>query len=268
MVLGLTRTNNRLITGYLCKAGENHVPWSPWATTLADDVSQLLPLDQRGPWQDNLACSQSSSVHDLAPAGSHPAEPPHFFYCRAHLEAIRRTHGTTRPWPARDQGRCVACGEPAERKPVIIVAPVACVVAERAGTTVARLMTYSRCRSCNPRSPDNLPWCRGRVCRETGRERRVQRRGCCGITRTGRRRHCADCCAAAAANLSAQVMPPATREAGAAAKRRGGDERRERIRDLRRGGLDNKAIADRLGVHVRTVQRALEGADNVATDQT
>ena len=123
MVLGLTRTNNRLKTGYLCKAGENHVPWPPWATTSADDVRQLLPLDQRGPWQDNLACSQSSSVHDLAPAGSHPAEPPHFFYCRAHLEAIRRTHGTTRPWPARDQGLCVTCGEPAERKPVTMVAP-------------------------------------------------------------------------------------------------------------------------------------------------
>ena len=145
--------------------------------------------------------------------------------------------------------------------------PVACLAAEHAGATVARLMTKSYCRSCNPHSPDNLPWCRCRVCRETGRERRVQRRGCCGITRTGRRRHCADCCAAAT-KLSAQVMPPVTREAGAAARRKRGYERREQIRDLRRDGLDNKAIADRLGVHVRTVQRALEGANNVATRQT
>lgn len=248
--------------------GGSHAPWPPWATTLADDVRQLLPADQRGPWRDNLNCRQLSLLPGLVPAGTHPAEPPHFFHCRAHLEAIRRTHGTTRPWAKRDQGLCVACGEPAERKPVTMAAPVACVRAERDGATVARLMTYGYCWGCNPRNPDNLPLCRGRVCRESGRERRVQRRGCCGITRKGRRRHCADCCAAAAANLSAQVMPPATREAGAAAKRKGGDERRERIRDLRRGGLDNKIIADRLGVHVRTVQRALEGADNVATDQT
>ena len=248
--------------------GDNHVPWPPWATTLADDVRQLLPPEQWGPWRDNTGCLQSSPLSGVVLAGPHPAEPPHFYHCRAHLEAIRRTHGTTRPWPARDQGLCVTCGEPAERKPVTMVAPVACVQAERAGTTVARLMTFSHCRSCNPRNPDNLPLCRGRVCRETGRERRVQRGGCCGITRTGRRRHCAGCCAAAAANLSKQVMPSATREAGAAAIRKGGDERRERIRELRREGLDNKAIADRLGVHVRTVQRAFEGADNVATDQT
>ena len=248
--------------------GENHAPWPPWATTRADDIRRLLPPEQRGPWRDNLDCRQSTPVPNVAPAGPHSAESPHFFHCGAHLEAIRRTHGTTRPWPARDQGRCVTCVELAERRPVTMVDPVACVEAEQKGSTVARLMTYSRCRSCNPRNPDNLPWCRGRVCRESGQERRVQRRGCCGITRTGRRRHCADCCAAAAANLSAQVMPPATRDKGAAAKRKRGDERRERIRDLRRDGLDNRAIADRLGVHVRTVQRALEGADNVATDQT
>ena len=248
--------------------GGIHTPWPLWATTLADDIRRLLLPEQRGPWKDNRNCLQSAPVPNLVPSGPHPAEPPYFFHCRAHLEAIRRTRGTRRPWVARDHGLCVTCGEPAERKPVTIAGPVACVAAERAGSTVARLMTKSRCRSCNPRNPDNFPRCRGRVCRETGRERRVQRRGCCGVTRTGRRRHCADCCAAAVANLSAQVMPPATREAGAAAKRKRGDERRERIRELHREGLDNKAIADSLGIHVRTVQRALEGVDNVATDQT
>ena len=248
--------------------GGTHIPWPPWATTLADDIRQLLPPEQRGPWRDKPNCSQSSPIPGVVPAGPHPTEPPHFFYCKAHLEAIRRTHGTTRRWPARDQGLCISCGGPAERKPVTMVHPVACLAAEHASTTVARLMTKSYCRGCNPRSLDTLPWCRGRVCRETGRRRRVQRRGCCGITRTGRRRHCTDCCAAAATNLSAQVMPPATRNAGAAARRKDGDERREQIRDLRRDGFDNRTIADRLGVHVRTVQRALGGADNVATHQT
>ena len=248
--------------------GGTHIPWPPWAITPADDVRQLLPPEQRGPWRDNLNCTQSTPLPGVVAAGPHPAEPPDFFHCKAHLNAIRRTHGTTRRWPARDQGLCISCGEPAERKPVTMESSVACATAERADTTVARLMTKSYCRGCNPHSPDNLPRCRGRVCRESGRECRVQRRGCCGITRTGRRRHCADCCAVAATNLSAQVMPPATREAGAAVRRKQGAVRREQIRDLRRDGFDNRAIADRLDIHVRTVQRALRGADDVATDQT
>ena len=248
--------------------GGAHIPWPPWATTPADDVRQLLPSDQRGPWRDNRNCTQLSPIPGVVPAEPHPAEPPHFFYCKAHLEAIRSTHGTTRRWPARDQGLCISCGRPAERKPVTMVDPVACVAAEHAGSTVARLMTKSYCRGCNPRNPDNFPRCQGRVCRETGRERRVQRHGCCDITRNGRLRHCTDCCATAAANLSAQVMPTATREKGAAARRELGAARRDRICELRRDGLDNRAIAERLGVHVRTVQRALEGADNVATHQT
>ena len=248
--------------------GGDHIPWPPWATTRADDIRRLLPPDQWGLWRAKLNCLQSRPIPGVVPAGPHPTEPPHFSYCRAHLEAIRRTHGTTRPWPARDRGLCITCGEPAERRPVTMIHPVACLKAEHAGTTVARLMTYRYCRGCNPRNPDNFPLCRGRVCRESGRERKVQRGGCCGITRNGRRRHCADCCVVATANLSAQVMPPVTRAAGAAAGRKRGEERREQIRDLCRSGLDNRAIADRLGVHVRTVQRALEGVDNVATDQT
>ena len=68
--------------------------------------------------------------------------------------------------------------------------------------------------------------------------------------------------------LSYQSKRDCNIKAGAAARRKDGDERREQIRDLRRDGFDNKAIADRLGVHVRTVQRALGGADDVATDQT
>ena len=29
--------------------GGTHIPWPPWATTLADDIRQLLPPEQRGP---------------------------------------------------------------------------------------------------------------------------------------------------------------------------------------------------------------------------
>ena len=155
--------------------GENHIPWPPWATTPAEDIRQLLSADQWGPWKDNLNCLQSTPIPGIVPAGLHPAEPPFFFFCRAHLEQIRSKRGTTRPWLARDQGLCVSCGEPAERKPVTMAAPVACVEAERTGSTVARLMTKSYCAKCNPYNVANLPLCRGRACRETGRERRVQR---------------------------------------------------------------------------------------------
>ena len=74
--------------------------------------------------------------------------------------------------------------------------------------------------------------------------------------------------AAAAANLSAQVMPPTTIAAGTAARRKSSDERRERIRGLHCEGLDNRAIAHGLGVSVRTVQRALKAAKDLATDRT
>ena len=48
--------------------GGTHIPWPPWATTLADDIRQLLPPGQRGPWRDKPNCSQSS----LSPAWRRP----------------------------------------------------------------------------------------------------------------------------------------------------------------------------------------------------
>ena len=243
--------------------------WPLWATTAPDEIRRLLLPEQWGPWRGTFPCINSNANATEGALVSHYAEPPHFFYCEAHLAAVRKSRGTTKPWAARDQGLCISCRKPAERKkPVPMQFRVACVEAERTNATVARLMTNGYCQSCNPRNPDKLPLCRGRVCRENGQQRRIQRAGCCNISGTSRRRHCAECCAAAAANLSAQVMPSSTSAAGAAARRKSGDERREQIRDLRCEGLDNRAIADRLGVHVRTVQRALEDASGVATDQT
>ena len=116
---------------------------------------------------------------------------------------------------------------------------------------MARLSTKRHCDRCNPY---HRQLCRGRICRETGQKRRVQPDGCCNITKTSQRRHCAECCAAAAANLSAQVMPPTTIAAGTAARRKSSDERSERILGLHRAGVDNRAIANELGVSVRTAR--------------
>ena len=158
-----------------------------------------------------------------------------------------------------------SCGGPAERLPITMGDPVACVEAEKTNSTVARLSTKRYCAGCNP---SHRQLCRGRICRETGEKRRVQPAGCCNITSTSRRRHCAKCCVGAAANLSAQVMPPTTIAAGTAARRALWNERRERIRGLHCEGLDNRAIAHGLGVSVRTVQRALKAANDLATDRT
>ena len=243
-------------------------PRPTWKTVRAEDVRRLLPREEWGLWQEGFTCFSTTPIGEV-PAGAHPSEPPFFHHCLAHMEGIRRWCKPPAPWPPRDQGLCISCGESAEKRtgPDSPSLPVACVIAEREGMTIARLTTKSYCRSCNPHNPENFPRCRGTVCQETGEERRVQRRGCCGITRTSRRRHCAVCCAAAAASLSVQVMPADTREKGAAARRKQGAARREQIGELHREGLDNKAIAVQLGVHVRTVQRALGGADDVATDQ-
>ena len=243
--------------------------WPLWATTAPDEIRRLLLPEQWGPWGGTFRCINSNFHATEGAMVSHYAEPPHFSTARrtwqpserAGARPSRGLPGTrdcasraASPRSARSLSPC-SSASPAS-KPSALTPPS------------ARLMTNGYCQSCDPRNPDKLPLCRGRVCRENGQQRRIQRAGCCNISGTSRRRHCAECCTAAAANLSAQVMPSSTSAAGAAARRKSGDERRERIRDLRREGLDNRAIADRLGVHVRTVQRALEDASGVATDQT
>ena len=234
-------------------------------TLRAEEVRTTLPPEQWGPWNNRGPCLLSNNTTGSNQMPPHPTEVPHFFYCQAHLQAIRERNTTVRPWPARDKGRCTSCGAPAARRPVTMADPVACVQAERTNSTVARLSTKRHCDRCNPYY---RPLCRGRICRETGQKRRVQPAGCCNITSTSWRRHCAKCCVGAAANRSAQVMAPTTIAAGTAARRTLGNERRARILGLHCEGLDNRAIAHGLGVSVRTVQRALKAADDLATDRT
>ncbi len=240
-------------------------PWPEWAMLRAEEVREKLPPEQWGPgttrahaWFPTTRLAQArSSLTPPKPRTSSTAGRT----CR---RSEQETPPSGRGQPGTRAGAAHAATA-AEPLPVTMADPVACVEAERTNSTVARLSTKRYCAGCNPYY---RPLCRGRICRETGEKRRVQPAGCCNITSTSRRRHCAKCCVGAAANLSAQVMPPTTIAAGTAARRTLGNERRARIRGLHCEGLDNRAIAHGLGVSVRTVQRALKAANDLATDRT
>ena len=163
--------------------------------------------EQWGTWNHQGPCLVSNNTTGSSQMQPHPTEAPHFFYCRAHLQAIRARNPTVRPWPARDKGRCCSCGDAAEPLPVTMAA-VACVEAER--TNHGGSPEPNDCAMQLPAVP--------RPDVATGKHW-VQPAGCCNITSTSRRRHCAKCCVGAAANRSAQVMPPTTIAAGTAARR-------------------------------------------------
>ena len=116
----------------------------------AEEVREKLPSEQWGPWNHQGPCLVSNNTTGSSQMQPHPTEAPHFFYCRAHLQAIRARNPTVRPWPARDKGRCCSCGDAAEPLPVTMADPVACVEAERTNSTVARLKTKRYCAGCNP----------------------------------------------------------------------------------------------------------------------
>ena len=132
----------------------------------AEEVREKLPPEQWGPWTNRGPCLVSNNTTDSSQMQPHPTEAPHFFHCKAHLQAIRERNPTVRPWPARDKGRCTSCGAPAARRPVTMADPVACVQAERTNSTVARLSAKRHCDRCNP---NRRRLCRGRMCqRATG----------------------------------------------------------------------------------------------------
>ena len=106
-------------------------PWPEWAMLRAEEVRAKLPPEQWGPWNHQGPCLVSNNTTGSSQMQPHPTEAPHFFYCRAHLQAIRARIPTVRPWPARDKGRCCSCGAAAEPLPVTMADPVACVEAER-----------------------------------------------------------------------------------------------------------------------------------------
>ena len=132
--------------------------WPLWATTVPDEIRRLLLPEQWGPWGGTFRCINSNANATEGALVSHYAEPPHFFYCEAHLAAVRKSRGTTKPWAARDQGLCISCRKPAERKkPVPMQFRVACVEAERTNATVARLMTEGYCQKLQPPKSRQTP---------------------------------------------------------------------------------------------------------------
>ena len=64
-------------------------PWPEWAMLRAEEVRAKLPPEQWGPWNHQGPCLVSNNTTGSSQMQPHPTEAPHFFYCRAHLQAIR-----------------------------------------------------------------------------------------------------------------------------------------------------------------------------------
>ena len=194
-------------------------PWPEWAMLRAEEVREKLPPEQWGPWTNRGPCLVSNNTTDSSQMQPHPTEEPHFFHCKAHLQAI--TSKETPPSgrvQTRDKGRCTSCGGPAAAAAHHDGRPSRVRPSgedQQHGGSPERQTTL---RQMQPEPSPAVP--RPDVPKGHGQKHWVQSAGCCNITKTSRRRHCAECCAAAAANLSAQVMPPTTIAAGTAARRK------------------------------------------------
>ena len=167
-----------------------------WQTVRAEEV-RTLPRGQWGPWAEATRC-----VHGT-PAEIHPPEAPHFFYCRKHMAMERSLHPPAAPHRERDWGLCVLCKGPAEPDRRWARLPtVACVEAEKYGTTVARLSTRKYCAACDPYSK---PWCRSRKCGNKKKHRSAPCSQCSQPTKHPYP-HCHDACMALKATAKAREM--------------------------------------------------------------
>ena len=163
-------------------------------------------------------CLVSNNTTGSSQMQPHPTEVPHFFYCRAHLQAIRARNPTVRPWPARDKGRCTSCG-----------APAAAAAGHDGRPRRVRGGGKDQQHGGSPEhqatiAPDATPTTArcaeaGSAERDTVRSAGSNRPDAAISPSTSQRRHCAKCCVGAAANRSAQVMAPTTIAAGTAARR-------------------------------------------------
>ena len=226
--------------------------WPKWAVLRAEQVAKLPP-DERGPWGYGYSPCRISNE------GKHQTEFPFFFHCRKHLEDTRQKNKQTTPWPTRDQGICVGCGNPAELRPTTMNHRVACLQAECTNNTVARINTKSYCQQC---SAKNGTLCNGRTCRGQQHRNRVQGPGCCPNTQTGTRRHCSVCCSATRQRKLDRQNRTLGNKAGTnsgTARRRKRDTRRSQTAALRRAGINNQQIADKLNVSLHTVERDIAG---------
>ena len=235
--------------------------WPRWATTRAEDVRRLLPREEWGPWgRASGRCVSDSPIEGKVSAGAHPSEEPFFFHCTEHMNAYRERRGHQKPWAARDQGLCVACGAPAEVKEEAAVPIVMCVDAEWAGTTVARLRTRRHCSEC---APGKRPRCQGTTCRQSKEKLVVRPAGCCALTKSGKRLHCSRCCRAARQKRHGSSVQEKVTRAGLISgmnRRKRQRERRAKVMSLRRDGKSPIEIAAELGVSDKTVRGDIKEA--------
>ena len=215
-----------------------------WATLRAEQVRNVLPPEEWGAWaRASGECVRSiPGVFGLTDT-SHPAELPYFYHCVRCATSILEKSPPPKPWPRRDQGLCIRCGEPAAPVNVIRIPAAACALAEELGITVARLNTKRFCSRCNP---FDKSWCRGRTCQSSKTRRRVEPPGCCGFTESGKRRHCARCCQSRKKSFAARSERTHRKES-----------RSSQAARLKAEGRSVKEIAEVLGVSGNTVRRDL-----------
>ena len=226
----------------------------------AEEVRNVLPPEEWGAWaRASGECVRSiPGVFGLTDT-SHPAEPPYFYHCVRCVTSILEKAPPPKPWPRRDQGLCVRCGEPAAPVNVVRIPAAACALAEELGITVARLNTKKFCSRCNPFDKAK---CNGTLCRGRKQRRRVEPPGCCALTtdREGKRkfRHCAKCCQ----NRKKSIASTGTEvsEIGTSLRSREKEAREPETRRLKDEGLSVKEIAEKLGVSGNTIRRDLGSA--------
>ena len=222
--------------------------WPLWATLRAEQIP-LLPVDQQGPW------SYREAVCRVGRDGPHPTQPPYCFHCQLHIKEIRAKVKQDKPWRLRDQGLCVACGQPAELLPTTMNYRVACMQAEIRNSTVARLSTRRHCQQC---PTNNATTCKGSFCRGIKPRPRVRRPNCCPDTKSGKRRHCSICCAAGKDRKPKPTRQSQGAKAGAAsgaARRQQQHQRRREVTPLNRAGLTVEQIAQQLAVSPTTIRK-------------
>ncbi len=233
-----------------------NAPWPRWAVLRSEQIRQLLPPEEWGPWtRADQICILSNTGTPSNDHSAHPTDLPNFFHCEPHLQAVRKRSKTVRPDPLRDLGLCKTCGEPAERLSTFKAPPVMCVQAERSNSTVARLSTKAYCTDCNP---SKRPFCTSRQCRATGERRRVQLPDCCSYTRNGSRLHCAQCCSAKRARQrdeKNQTVASFAVQVAIKGRRQRRHQRRLQVAKLAREGFSELQMADQLGVSTKTIQQ-------------
>ena len=121
--------------------------WPNWATTAPESINDLV-VDDRGPWvNEGGLCRYEAYPEENV---EHPAEHPHSFHCRRHMEIMRRSIPAAKRRRSRDLGVCDKCGQPSGMLPRARTnLEELCIQAEKRNMTFAGLCSTRRCGDCS-----------------------------------------------------------------------------------------------------------------------